>query len=204
MRYENQRSNPRDRRSTDSDKPKRPAEENAIVLDFLKHGYASHNTGHRPKDPIAQAIGKNHLTLLEIVPKKEVFLQPQEEVYVGEGKRDQIHHIKGRIPISKLTSTAAAELKHAIEKIVEEDETRFINFFNKAGPLSMRMHSLEILPGLGKKHMWEIIDQRKFKAFESFDDIKSRVKLMPNPKGIVIKRIIKELEGKEKYNIFVK
>ena len=185
-------------------KPKRPVEESAIVLDFLKHGYASQNSGHRPKDPIAQAIGKTHLTLLELIPKKEVHLEPHKEVYIGEGRRDQIHHIKGRIPKNKLTSTADAELVHAITKIVEEDEARFVKFFNKAGPLSMRMHSLEILPGLGKKHMWEILDQRKFKEFENFDDIKNRVKLLPNPKGIVIKRILKELEGDEKYNIFVK
>ena len=181
---------------------KSPREERAIILDYLEHGYPFDKSPM--KSAIAQALGTTHLTLLELIPKKEVFLQPYEEVYIGEGKRDKIHHIKGRIPKNKLTSTADAELVHAITKIVEEDEARFVKFFNKAGPLSMRMHSLEILPGLGKKHMWEILDQRKFKEFENFDDIKNRVKLLPNPKGIVIKRILKELEGDEKYNIFVK
>ena len=66
------------------------------------------------------------------------------------------------------------------------------------------MHSLELLPGLGKKHMWEILEERRGDDFLSFDDIKKRVKLMPEPEKLVIKRIIKELEGAEKHNIFVR
>ena len=65
------------------------------------------------------------------------------------------------------------------------------------------MHQLELLPGLGKKHMWEILEARKVKPFASFDDLKERVKLLPNPKQVVIKRILSEIEGKEKYQIFV-
>ncbi|MAG61117.1 DNA-binding protein [archaeon] len=179
-------------------------EEYAIVLDYLKHGYASEGTGHRPKSPICQAIGKTHLTLLELVPKNDVFLQPHQEVYIGEGKREQIHHIKGRIPFDRLTTTAAAELKHVVEKIVTDDESQFVTFFNKAQPLSMRMHQLELLPGLGKKHMWEILDARKEKPFESFADLRERVKLLPDPKTIIIKRILSEAKGKEKYNLFVR
>ena len=87
--------------------------------------------------------------------------------------------------------------------MVNEEEQRFIQFFNKAQPLSMRMHQLELLPGLGKKHMWEILEARKVKPFASFDDLKERVKLLPNPKQVVIKRILSEIEGKEKYQIFV-
>ena len=89
-------------------------------------------------------------------------------------------------------------MPHVIEQMVEKDETRFIAFFNKAQPLSMRMHQLELLPGLGKKHMWEILNARKEKPFENFEDIKERVKLLPNPKQLIIKRIIAEIEGKEK------
>ena len=67
----------------------------------------------------------------------------------------------------------------------------------------MRMHQLELLPGLGKKHMWEIIDARDEKEFECFEDIKKRVKLMPDPEQAIIKRILAEIEGKEKHLIFV-
>ena len=70
-------------------------EDRAIVLDFLPHGYAFDDG--MIKTPIAQALGIGHLSVLELIPKKGVFLQPQQEVYIGDGKRDEIHHVKGKI-----------------------------------------------------------------------------------------------------------
>ncbi len=179
-------------------------EEHAIVLDYLQHGYAFDKRPSHQKTPIAQALGKTFFTLLELVPKKEIFLQPYEEVYIGEGKRDKIHHIKGRLPFDRLTPTARNELKHAVEELVVKDENKFVSFFNNAQPLTTRMHQLELLPGLGKKHMWEILGQRKEKPFENFADVKSRVKLLPDPKTTITKRILLELEGKEKHRLFTR
>ncbi len=179
-------------------------EEQAIILDFLPNGYPFDKRPSFKKTPIAQAMGKAHFSLLELVPKKEIFLQPHEEVYIGEGKREKIHHIIGKISSDKLTTTASAELKHIIKENVSNNEKKFVEFFNKAQPLTTRMHQLELLPGLGKKHMWEILEARKEKDFETFDEIKKRVKLMPDPKTTIIKRIIQELSGKEKHFLFVK
>ena len=156
------------------------------------------------KTPIAQALGKENFILLELVPKKGVFLQPYEEVYIGEGKRDKIHHIVGKLPVEKLTSGAQAELEFVVKDMVKKHEKEFVEFFNKAQPLSTRMHQLELLPGLGKKHMWEIIEERKESEFTSYDDIKKRVKLMPDPVKLLVKRIISEISGKEKHRIFAR
>ncbi|MEM2131491.1 MAG: DUF655 domain-containing protein, partial [Candidatus Woesearchaeota archaeon] len=70
-------------------------------------------------------------------------------------------------------------------------------------PISTRMHVLELLPGLGKKHMWEIIEQRQEKPFESFQDLKNRIKLIPEPQKMFAKRILTEILVNEKYNLFV-
>ncbi len=182
----------------------RKREEEAIILDFLPNGYASDTRPSHLKTTIAQAIGKNNIALLELVPRKDVHLQPYDEVYVGDQKRDKIHHVIGRIPLSKLTATATAELEHVIRQIVQSREEEFIEFFNKSQPLSTRMHSLELLPGLGKKHMWEIIEERRGDPFTSYANLKSRVKLISDPEKLIVKRILKEIEGKEKHNIFVK
>lgn len=179
-------------------------ESHAIVLDFLPNGYPFDKRPSHRKTAVAQAIGKEHLVLLELVPKKEIFLQPYEEVYIGDGEREKIHHVNGRIPISRLTSTARSELEFVIKEMVKKNEERFVEFFNNSRSLNMRMHQLELLPGLGKKHMWEIVEERKDKLFESFEDIKKRVKLMPDPEKLVIKRILKEIEGNEKHHLFVK
>ncbi len=178
-------------------------EENAIVLDFLSHGYPFDDRPSYKKTAIVQALGKEHFLLLELVPKKGVFLQPYKEVYIGEGKREEIHHISGKLTLDKLTQTAKVELEFVVKDIIKKNEKKFVDFFNRAQPLTMRMHQLELLPGLGKKHMWEIIEERKDKPFESFENLKKRVKLMPDPEKVVIKRIMQELSGKEKHNLFV-
>lgn len=180
-----------------------PTEEYAVVLDFLPNGYPFDKRPTHKKTAVAQALGKDFFALLELVPQEGVFVQPYEEVYIGAGKRDKVHHILGRLPLTKLTATAKAELEFVIEEIVKKNEKKFVGFFNTAQPLTTRMHQLELLPGLGKKHMWEIIEQRKDKPFETFADLKARVKLMPNPDKVIVKRIIKEIEGDEKHRLFV-
>lgn len=177
-------------------------EEYAIVLDELPHGYPFDDTPGYKKTGIIQLLGKEHFALLEAVPKKGAELKQQDVVYIGEGKRDKVHHVNGKLDPDKLTATARAELEYVITKLVDEQQPRFVDFYNKAPPLTTRMHTLELLPGLGKKHMWQIIEERREKPFESFEDIKKRVKLLPDPKKILIKRIVSEIEGLEKYNLF--
>jgi putative nucleotide binding protein len=56
---------------------------------------------------------------------------------------------------------------------------------------------------VGKRHLWAIIDERKSKPFESFDDIKKRVPLLPDPEKMIVKRVMEELEDRDKYRMFV-
>lgn len=185
------------------ERQEKPKEEYAVVLDFLPNGYSNDDRPMFKKTPVVQAIGKTNFTLLELVPKKDVFLQPSDEVYIGEKERDKIHHINGRLALNKLTPTAKSEIEHIVHKIVKENQLRFVQFFNDAQPLSTRMHSLELLPGLGKKHMWQILEERRGDPFKDFDDLKRRVKLIPDPEKIIIRRILKELEREEKHYIFL-
>jgi len=178
-------------------------EEKAIILDFLPHGYPFDTQPMYKKTAIAQAIGENHFVLLELVPKKGVFLQPMEEVYIGEEKRDKIHHVIGKIGMDRLTETAKAEVIEIVNDMVDKEEKRFVNFFNKAQSINARRHQIELLPGIGKRYMWDIIEARDEKEFENFLDIKKRIKLIPDPKKAIVKRIISELSNEDKYRLFV-
>ncbi len=178
-------------------------EEFAVVLDFLPNGYPFDTRPSHLKTPIVQAIGKNKFVLLELVPKKDILLQPHSEVYIGDGVREHIHHINGRISESKLTRTAKAELEFVIRKIIADNQEKFVNFFNKALPLSTRMHSLELLPGLGKKRMWEVLEERKGEPFKDFADLRHRLKLVPDPEVLLTRRVLQEISGLEKHMLFV-
>jgi putative nucleotide binding protein len=175
-------------------------EEYLIALDFLPMGKA---TDKRP-EPTVQGIGETYFSLLEVVVKRDVQVKPKDRLYIGSGKRDVVEYIKRRITYDELTSLAKNILEEVVTEIVTRNESRFVAFFNMAGPLSPRMHSLELLPGLGKKHLFNILQERKKKPFESFEDIKKRVEMIPDPKKMIVKRILEEIQNKdERHRIFV-
>lgn len=173
-------------------------EENVTILDYLSRGYSSSYTG----EPIAQSVGTEFFTLLELVPREKISLKLGQEVYIGPGERKEIKFIKGRMNYDALTQTARAELPGAVEDIIKKREERFVQFFNKAGPISIRKHSLELLPSIGKEHAKHIIETREQKQFENFADMSKRVRLMPNPVRVVQERVIEELKGDAKYYMF--
>ena len=173
-------------------------EERALVLDFLPNGYPLEGK----MIPIAQAIGMTHFTLLQLVPRRGVTLQLKEEVYIGEGKRDKVYYILGRLPKEKITETAKLQLQEFVEGVVTAEEKRFVNFFNIAEPINTRLHQLELLPGFGVKHTKAVIDERQKKLFINFEEIKKRIPNLPDPKKAIEKRILQELEEAERYKLF--
>ena len=174
-------------------------EDYAIILDYLPNGYP---LGGR-MNPIAQAIGEKTMALLELIPRRGVSLDVKEKVYIGPEKRDKIYYISGRLPREKITETAKIQLHEFVEKLVAEQEKKFVDFFNSARPINTRLHQLELLPGFGKKHMQEILAEREKKPFDSFEDIKERVKNTPDPKKAIEKRILEELLERQRFNLFV-
>ena len=172
-------------------------DEYAIVLDFLAHGKAGGK-----EDRLVQAIGEKNFNLLEMVAREGTHPKSGEKVYIGDGDREKIEFIKGRVTLKDLTSNASTELDYILEDLIDENQDKFLKFFNKSGPISTRQHSLELLPNVGKKHMWKIIEQRDINSFESFEDLKERVSLLPAPKKLIIKRLKKELKGGCKRYIF--
>jgi putative nucleotide binding protein len=170
-----------------------------IVLDFLPSG----RPGDRKSEPLAQTVGEKFFNLLEIVIKEESSLKPGDRIYVGVDKRDQVKYIRSRIEYKDLTNFSRTELEQVLKDLISKDEKRFVEFFNKAGPVTTRLHSLELLPGVGKRHMWDILKVRREKPFESLDDLRARVAMLPDPKKMIARRVMDELEGKDRHRLFV-
>jgi len=178
-------------------------EEYAYVLDDLPHGRpgAAHPSYH--SIGLIQIIGETFFTLLEVEPKRDATFTIRERMYVGKAARTKIAHIMGRIGYGQLTSTAKAELPFIVETIIKSDESRFIDFFNSSQPVTPRMHAMELIPGIGKKLMWQILEQRERQLFTSFDDLQKRVNIS-DPAKLVARRVIEELQGEEKYLLFTR
>ncbi len=179
-------------------------EDRGIVLDFLPQGHPSDPRPIHLKEPIAQILGDTFFTLLEVVPVTGVTFTPHERVFIGKGEREKVERIKRRVGYEELTAAAKAELPPAVESLIGEAPERFIEFFNRAAPLTTRFHQLELIPGIGKKLMWAIIEERKKGPFADFGDLEKRVRGLTHTKALVAKRIEAELQGADKYKAFVR
>ncbi|MFH1685748.1 MAG: DUF655 domain-containing protein [Candidatus Micrarchaeota archaeon] len=175
-------------------------EDYAWVIEYLPAGHASAIR----KEPVVQLVGSKFFTLLEatLTPSASVILG--QKVYVGKEGRNEVSHIKGRLKYEELTNGSREILPTILKKIVKERETDFVGFINRAKSISIRVHMLDLLPGIGKKTMEGILREREEKPFESFEGLHKRVPSLTDPVGIFVHRIQNELEGKEKYFLFTK
>jgi len=175
----------------------------AIILDYLPNGRQTERGFHR--EPLALAIGEDELKLFELVPRPNANLSTGVRVpLVPVGSTPSpIDHVRRRIGYDELTVSGRTELTAALEAIVTRNSARYLRFFNEAPAVSRRFHLLELLPGIGKKTMQQIVDERKSAPFSSFEDIESRVHVK-NPERLIVGRIEQELSGVEdKYRLFV-
>lgn len=179
-------------------------EDYAYILDFLVHGVSTKDK-RAPSGPVAYGVGETRFKLFELIPKSKISLTAGERIYIGSSVelRKEILQVRRRIRYVQLTNAAQNELPFIIATIVKNNEERFVKFFNEAQAISIRYHMLELLPGLGKKTMIDIIEDRKKGRFKSFEDISKRINIS-NPEKFIIKRIQLEImEPHQKYHLFV-
>lgn len=180
----------------------------AWELDFLPHGYVDDQRPMHLRDPILQVLGEQYFSILEVILDRErsssFKFEPGRRDFIGKGDQNVIGHRFKRIGFDKLSINAKAELPKILETIVQQEPDKYLAFFNRSQPITTKMHQLELLPGIGKKTMWQILDARKKKDFESFTDLQERAGI-GHPEMLIVKRILKELENpEEKHLIFVR
>jgi putative nucleotide binding protein len=176
-------------------------EEYAYVLDFIPHGRSAIIKGR--EGPIVLAIGEERLTLLEILAMDNVTFDAGERIAIGKEGRSKIVSVLGRLSYEELNQEAKNELPSVTETIVQNNEAKYIAYFNELQAVTPRLHALELIPGIGKTFMMEIVKQRDRQPFTSFEDLQKRVGIR-EPARAVAKRILEEIAGGSRINLFVR
>ncbi len=175
----------------------------AVVVDFLPRGSPSDDRPQYEKSPVAFALGEAEFRLVEIALTDDAGVNIGDRVRIdppGENVKDLRD-----VEYGELTSTAESEIEHAVNAIIDADTRRFVDFYNDAQPITTRLHVLNLLPGIGKKLRNNVLDARKRKPFESFEDVESRVSGLHNPREVLVERIMEELREEDlKYRIFAR
>ena len=152
---------------------------------------------------MVQAIGQERLTLLEILAQPNAEFAIGEKVAIGKENRTKVVSVLGKINYEELSTQARNELQSVLEKMIKENESRYIWYFNELQPITPRLHALELIPGIGKTFMKQIVNEREKRPFSDFADLEKRIGIR-DPAKLLAKRIVEELSGGSLINIFIR
>ena len=146
--------------------PDKKYEEFVYVLDFMPRGKSVVIKGR--EGPMVQGIGEDRLTLLELLAMESQDFDPGEKVRIGKEGREKIASVLGKLAYDELSPEAKGSLPAVVENLVKENEKKYVAYFNELQPLTPRLHGLELIPGIGKTFMKEILEMREKQDFSSF------------------------------------
>ena len=188
----------------DASEPEAASRE-AVIVDYLPHGRPDDTRPQYQKAALAYALETESFDLLELTLTEDADVNIVDRIPIDEAANDAVIEDVAGIEYNDLSNSGVSELEYAIEAIIDADEQRFVDFYNDAQQISLRLHQLNLLPGIGKKLRNKIIDKRKRQPFESFADLADRVGGLHNPKEVIAERIMDELRDEDlKYKIFVR
>ncbi len=179
----------------------RKYEEHAYVLDFVERGKSTTVRGR--EGIIIVGLGEDRLTLLEILGFPDSTFEVGERIFIGKEGRTKVLSVLGKMDYNRISTSAQSEMPSVVEKIISQNEKRFIQYLNNAQPLTPRIHALELIPGIGKTYMKVMLDEREKTPFTDFNDLQNRVGLKEPIKQLT-KRIVEEITGDTRMNLFVK
>jgi putative nucleotide binding protein len=175
----------------------------AVVLDYLPHGRADDDRPQYQKPQLAHAGDTGSFALYELVLREEAAINIGDRVAV-DPTHDEVAEVR-HIDYDDLSGGARSELEHVVGETVDEEEARFVEFFNEAGAITLRLHQFNLLPGIGDKLRDAIIDERKRAPFESLSDLEERVSGLHDTRATLEERILEEIRGEDvKYELFAR
>ena len=176
----------------------------AVVLDHLPNGDPSDNRPPHQKPALAYALGEDDFRLYEFQLADDADVSIGERLAVDPEPDPDLVARSREVAFEDLPRNAQGELEYAVEELIDRQERRFVDFYNEAGPITLRLHQLNLLPGIGKKLRNNILDERKRGPFETFEDVEERVSGLHRPREVLAERIMEELRDDDlKYKTFV-
>ena len=171
----------------------------AVVLDVLPNGRPDDDRPAYQKSPVAYALGASSFRLYELTLDGDADVSVSDRIALDGPNVSRYREVE----FDDITRNAAAEIEYAVEAIVDADERRFVDFYNEAEPITLRLHQLNLLPGVGKKLRNNVLDERKRGPFERFEEVETRVSGLHRPREVIVERIVEEIRKEDlKYRRF--
>ena len=153
---------------------------------------------HDAETGIATAMAEESLALCRLKLKGSEAMMLNQRIYIGKeaSKRTDVAAIIGMAHFDKMSNMARQDLPSLVQLFIEEHAQYFVDeFYNKAGPMSLKQHSYELLPDVGPVKARNMVKARdQVGVFASMDELNALAKV----KGaeLLAQRFVEELEDK--------
>ena len=148
------------------------------------------------KSNVIVALGESKM-MLGRYSSKSADTTVGERIYVGvdSTKRTAVGDILGMARLDRLSNSASSDLPLITQMFIEENQAHFINsFFNIAGPLSLKQHAFELLPGIGKKKALQMVESRGSSGFSSLSQLDEACSI--DSAELLAKRFVAEIHDR--------
>lgn len=173
----------------------------SVVIDFYPQGKSLSHRRSEDYNPLAVVVTVDRFEFFDIILIIESKVLVSDNLLLTPTNKKILR--VNQLHFNQLSSSALKKLPVTIKNIVAKFESHYVTFLNQAHPLTTQMHQLQLLPGIGQKRLWSILEARKSKNFTSFSDFTGRTSIS-DPTSLFSNRILLELEGSQKYYLFIK
>lgn len=173
----------------------------SYIIDFYPQGKSLSRKRSNDYNPLAVIVTANYFEFYDVILSFGSEFSTREQLIIKSNDK-KIRNLS-KVNFGQLSSSALDILPSVIKNIVVAFETRYIKFLNQAHPLTTQMHQLRLLPGVGQKRMWVILEARKKAPFKSFNDFSERTGIS-DPISLFSGRILSEIDTSPKYCLFTK
>ena len=153
---------------------------------------------HDVKGGVATVMAEKSLMFCRLKMKASELIPINQRIYIGKdrSKRTEVLGILGMAHLDKMSNMAKQDMPSLVQMFVEEHGQYFVDeFYNKAGPMSLKQHSYELLPDVGPVKARNMVKARDgVGVFASMDELNALAKI----KGaeLLAQRFVEEMEDK--------
>ena len=107
---------------------------------------------HDTTTGVVTALTEKGMKCCRLHVKSKEMLPLNHRLYIGTdaARRQEVKAILGMAHFDKMSNMARHDLPVMVEQFIEEHGQYFVDeFYNKAGPISLKQHSFELLPDVG-------------------------------------------------------
>ncbi|MBS71322.1 MAG: hypothetical protein CMO20_00015 [Thermoplasmata archaeon] len=142
---------------------------------------------------VIYCISENHLHLIKARAKPGVGnLEVGQKLTMPEDESSEIAIVLGRSRYRELSNSAQFALTDVVKQILSDNPDPSLTFYNRAGPVSLKFHAFQLLPGVGQKKVKQMLDKRTSIGWLSFEEIDESCSI--DSLQLIAERLVEELE----------